>query len=60
MMFVKIANATGYNFESSFKLMAIKIDKISDVSNMIRRDISKQLTVIVIFVVLIDGASVQP
>lgn len=59
-MLVKGADATGYYFQSSFQLVAVEIDEVANVGEVIGRNGSEELTVIVIFVIAVDGGAVQP
>lgn len=55
-----MADARGHHLQPSLEFVAVEVDEVAHVSDMVRRDVSKEMAVVVILVVLEDGAAVQP
>jgi hypothetical protein len=59
-MLVQVTDAACHDFETSLQFVAVEVDEVSHVGDVVGRDISEQLAVIVVFVVLEDSSSIKP
>lgn len=60
MMFIKVPNAAGYDLQTSLYLVAIQVDEEPAMGQMVGRNSSEKMTIIVVFIISIDSPSVEP
>jgi hypothetical protein len=57
-MFIQNADTARDDFESMFQFMSVEVDEVSAMGEVIGWDGSEEVTVVVVFIVAVDGSTV--
>ena len=60
MVLIEGADATRHYLQTALELVAVQVDEVANVGEVVGRDGAEELTVVVVLVVAMDTATVEP